>query len=141
MVLENWPAVLLPIWLLCPLALSRKPSQFCFGSKAVWTPHVEYPHISLSGFGEGPLPGYVDGAFIKPMGQLEQQGFGADPAQSCHFTRKEGRGEGGSWSEQPEKSLFQWQDSKVWRDMKIRRRGMLRATGRGAIIQEGIPEG
>lgn len=92
MVLENRPAVLLPVWLMCLLALSRKPSQFCFGSKAVWTQHMEHSHISLSGFGEGPLPGYVDGAFIKPMGQLGQQGFGADLAQSCHFTRKEGRG-------------------------------------------------
>ncbi|CAI9156111.1 unnamed protein product [Rangifer tarandus platyrhynchus] len=57
MVLENRPAVLLPVWLMCLLALSRKPSQFCFGSKAVWTQHMEHSHISLSGFGEGPLPG------------------------------------------------------------------------------------
>lgn len=92
MVLENRPAVLLPVWLMCLPALSRKPSQFCFGSKALWTQHMEDPHTSLSGFGDGPLPGCVDGAFIKPMGQLEQQGFGADPAQSCHFTWKEGRG-------------------------------------------------
>lgn len=130
MILENRPSVLLPIWLLCLLALSRKPSQFCVGSKAVWTQRMEYPPISVSGFGEGPLPGYVHGAFIKPMGQLEQQGFGADqPNRVILHERKEG-GEGGSWSEQPEKSLFQWQDSKGWRDMKIRRRGMLRATGR-----------
>ncbi|KAI4574905.1 hypothetical protein MJT46_004184, partial [Ovis ammon polii x Ovis aries] len=38
-------------------AKPRKPSQFCVGSKAVWTQCMEYPPISLSGFGEGPLPG------------------------------------------------------------------------------------
>ena len=90
----------------------------------MWTQQAGSPHTSLGGFGEGPLPACLEGTFIRPMGQSDQEGIWrwSSPAVSfCTEGGKEGREKRRKLGSTARKALFQGQDSNGWRDMEIKK--------------------